>query len=116
MANRRFSSQFRFSFHHFPVSLDANFIVDPSNGNGLGLRSLKTEGIANVFMHSTPAATTATSVFASGASVLTLSSVINIVPGEVITDSTTGGNISGGTTVVSVNPNSNQITISSPTL
>lgn len=58
MANRRYSSQFRFSFHHFPVSLDANFVVDSTNGNGLGLRTLKTEGIANIFMHttSTPAA------------------------------------------------------------
>ena len=53
MANRRYSSQFRFSFHHFPVSLDANFIVDSANGNGLGLRSLKTEGITNIYMHTT---------------------------------------------------------------
>lgn len=58
MANRRYSSQFRFSFHHFPVSLDCNFVVDSTNGNGLGLRSLKTQGISNVYMHtsSTPAA------------------------------------------------------------
>lgn len=58
MANRRYSSQFRFSFHHFPVSLDCNFIVDSANGNGLGLRSLKTEGISAVYMHTsaTPAA------------------------------------------------------------
>lgn len=53
MANRRYSSQFRFSFHHFPVSLDANFIVDNTNGNGLGERSLKTEGITNIYMHTT---------------------------------------------------------------
>jgi hypothetical protein len=53
MANRRYSSQFRFSFHHFPVSLDANFVVDSTNGNGLGLRSLKTEGITAVYMHTT---------------------------------------------------------------
>jgi len=52
MANRRYSSQFRFSFHHFPVSLDANFVVDSANGNGLGIRSLKTEGIASVKMQS----------------------------------------------------------------
>ena len=57
MANRRYSSQFRFSFHHFPVSLDANFIVDSTNGNGLGERSLKTEGISAVYMNTsaTPA-------------------------------------------------------------
>lgn len=51
MANRRYSSQFRFSFHKYPVSLDCNFVVDSANGNGLGLRSLKTEGISAVYMH-----------------------------------------------------------------
>lgn len=34
-----------------PVTLDCNFIVDSTNGNGLGIRSLKGVGIANVFMH-----------------------------------------------------------------
>ena len=28
-----------------------NFIVDSTNGNGLGIRSLKGSGVANVFMH-----------------------------------------------------------------
>ena len=116
MANRRYSSQFRFSFHHFPVSLDANFIVDPNNGNGLGARSLKTEGITNVFMHSTPAATTTTSVFPSGATTITVASTTNLVPGEVVTDSTTGGNIAGGTTIVSVNTVNSTVTLSAATL
>lgn len=42
--------------HVKPVLLDCNFIVDSTNGNGLGIRSLKGQGIANVFMHtsSTP--------------------------------------------------------------
>lgn len=37
--------------------VDCNFIVDSANGNGLGIRSLKGQGVANVFMHtsSTPA-------------------------------------------------------------
>lgn len=35
-----------------PVKLDANFVVDATNGNGLGIRSLKSNGyIRNVFMH-----------------------------------------------------------------
>jgi len=35
-----------------PISLDCNFIVDSANGNGLGIRSLKSNGyIRNVFMH-----------------------------------------------------------------
>lgn len=40
-----------------PVYLDCNFVVDSTNGNGLGIRSLKGPGIASVFMHtsSTPA-------------------------------------------------------------
>lgn len=40
-----------------PVKLDLNFVVDAANGNGLGLRSLKSNGyVNNVFMHtsSTP--------------------------------------------------------------
>ncbi len=35
-----------------PIKIDCNFIVDPANGNGLGIRSLKSNGfIRNVFMH-----------------------------------------------------------------
>lgn len=35
-----------------PVKLDLNFVVDSANGNGLGIRSLKSNGYCrNVFMH-----------------------------------------------------------------
>jgi len=51
MANRNFPSSKLFSGHIMPVSLDCNFIVDPANGNGLGIRSLKGAFIQNVFMH-----------------------------------------------------------------
>ena len=34
-----------------PVLLDCNFVVDSTNGNGLGIRSLKGQGVENVFMH-----------------------------------------------------------------
>src|ERR1700722_13005671 len=40
-----------------PMVVECNFIVDAANGNGLGIRSLKSNGyIQNVFMHtsSTP--------------------------------------------------------------
>jgi hypothetical protein len=40
-----------------PVKIDCNFVVDPANGNGLGVRSIKSNGyVQNVFMHtsSTP--------------------------------------------------------------
>lgn len=37
-----------------PVKVDCNFIVDAANGNGLGVRSVKSNGyIRNVFMHTT---------------------------------------------------------------
>ncbi len=44
--------------HVTPVLVDCNFIVDPTNSNGLGTSSLKGQGVLNVFMHtsSTPAA------------------------------------------------------------
>lgn len=35
-----------------PVKIDCNFVVDAANGNGLGIRSLKSNGfVRNVFMH-----------------------------------------------------------------
>lgn len=52
MANRNFSSGGKmYSMHVMPVLLDCNFVVDSSNGNGLGIRSLKGPTIQNVFMH-----------------------------------------------------------------
>lgn len=38
-----------------PVKIDLNFVVDSANGNGLGIRSLKSNGyVDNVFMHTPP--------------------------------------------------------------
>lgn len=59
MANRNWASAGRiFSMHTMPVLIDCNFIVDSTNGNGLGIRSLKGPTISNVYMHTsaTPAA------------------------------------------------------------
>jgi hypothetical protein len=50
MANR-YLTQFFYTFHKMPVLLDCNFIVDSTNGNGLGIRSLKGPGIAAVYMN-----------------------------------------------------------------
>ncbi len=57
MANRNFTQRL-YTLHNAPVLLDCNFIVDSTNGNGLGIRSLKGPGIAAVYMHTsaTPAA------------------------------------------------------------
>lgn len=39
-----------------PIEIDANFVVDSANGNGLGIRGLKSNGwIRNVFMHTSAA-------------------------------------------------------------
>lgn len=52
MANRNFASGGKlYSMHVKPVLLDCNFVVDSTNGNGLGIRSLKGPMIQNVFMH-----------------------------------------------------------------
>lgn len=51
MANRRYTSQFLYQFEVMPVLLTCNFVVDSTNGNGLGIRSLKGEGIRSVYMH-----------------------------------------------------------------
>jgi hypothetical protein len=51
IANRNFPCNKLYQMHIMPVLLDCNFVVDSTNGNGLGLRSLKGGGIHNVFMH-----------------------------------------------------------------
>lgn len=57
MANRRFT-QFFHTLHTKPTLIDCNFVVDSTNGNGLGIRSLKGPGVTAVYMHTsaTPAA------------------------------------------------------------
>lgn len=59
MANRNFSSNKLYQFENYPVLLACNFIVDSTNGNGFGIRSLKGGGVLDVFMHtsSTPGRT-----------------------------------------------------------
>lgn len=54
MANRNFASAGKiYSMHTMPVLIDCNFVVDSTNGNGLGIRSLKGPLVQNVFMHTT---------------------------------------------------------------
>jgi len=45
-----------YGFGFQPVYIDCNFIVDATNGNGLGIRSLKGGGVQNVFMHTSATA------------------------------------------------------------
>lgn len=59
MANRNWASGGKiYSMHVKPVLLDCNFVVDSTNGNGLGIRSLKGPCVQSVYMHTsaTPAA------------------------------------------------------------
>jgi hypothetical protein len=57
MAQRRYTSQFLYQFEAMPVLISCNFVVDSTNGNGLGIRSLKGAGVAAVYMNTsaTPA-------------------------------------------------------------
>lgn len=56
MSNARYK-QFFYTPHTKPVLLDCNFIVDQTNGNGLGIRALKGQGVSNVFMNTTASIT-----------------------------------------------------------
>lgn len=59
MANRNWASGGKiYSMHVSPVLLDCNFVVDSTNGNGLGIRNLKGPAIQAVYMNTsaTPAA------------------------------------------------------------
>lgn len=52
MANRNWASGGKiYSMHVSPVLIDCNFIVDSTNGNGLGIRSLKGPAVSAVFMN-----------------------------------------------------------------
>jgi hypothetical protein len=52
MANRNWASGGKvYQMHVSPVLIDCNFVVDSTNGNGLGIRSLKGPTVTNVFMN-----------------------------------------------------------------
>jgi hypothetical protein len=54
MANRNWSNGGKvWTMHTSPVLADCNFVVDNTNGNGLGLRNLKGPTIASAYMHTT---------------------------------------------------------------
>jgi hypothetical protein len=52
MANRNFSNKGNlFMMEQAPVLISCNFVVDSTNGNGLGIRNLKGPLVQSVFMH-----------------------------------------------------------------
>jgi hypothetical protein len=104
MANRWFT-QFVSTLHKKPALIDCNFIVDSTNGNGYGVRSLKGAGVANVYMHTTASFTGTTHTnttidgIASGTSTFQIGAQL------------TGSGIAAGTVIVAI-LSSNSIQVS----
>lgn len=115
MANRNFNSNKLYQFESYGVLLSCNFVVDQTNGNGLGIRNLKGSGVRAVYMNTNPAATTTTAVFATGALTITVANLTNLVVGMVVTDSTTSGNLTSNTKITAINTVTNQITLNQVT-
>lgn len=53
MSNRNWTNKGNlYTYHAKPVLIDCNFVVDSTNGNGLGQRNKKSAGLVkNIFMH-----------------------------------------------------------------
>lgn len=98
MANAIGNNSGRFySFGQKPVLIDCNFIVDPANGNGYGVRSLKGQGIRHVYMHSTASLTGTTT---SSSNVIT--SIAGGTSGLTAGMPVQGTGIPAGTTITAV--------------
>ncbi len=107
MANRWFT-QFTSTLHKKPAFIDCNFVVDSTNGNGFGARSLKGAGVSKVYMHTT-ASFTGTSTTAS----TTISGIASGTSTFAIGADITGTGIPTGAVITSI-PSSSSITISLP--
>jgi len=104
-----------------PIEIDLNFTIDSTNNNGLGVRSIKSNGyVENVFMTTSPTATTFQATFASGITVIQVTSAPstfqNLFYGQTVTDTTTSGNIASGTTITAFNAQTGTVTLSKATL
>lgn len=66
-----------YSFGSQPVLIDCNFVVDSTNGNGLGINALKGQGVQNVYMHTAETAAPGNPNPASGYALIQLSSNYN---------------------------------------
>jgi hypothetical protein len=86
-----------YSFGAQPVLIDCNFVVDSTNGNGLGNRSLKGQGVKAVYM--------ATSASMTGTVATTAAQITSISGGTsslVVGMPVTGTGIPTGTTITSI--------------
>ena len=101
-----------------PYNVDLNFVIDAANPNGAGCRSLKSNGyVHGVQCYATPAALGLNVRFASGTTVMTVvsGSMSGLQVGMDVADTTTGGNISGSTTIASFDTVAKTITLSAVT-
>lgn len=108
MANRR-DIQFTYNPHNKATVLDCSFVVDSTNGNGFGIRSLKKSGrISSVFMNTSAAftGTTHTSTSVTGIA----SGTANLKVGMRVS----GSGITAGTVIASI-VDSGSITLSAAT-
>lgn len=107
MSNSRFT-QFLDTLHKQPVIIDCNFTVDPANGNGKGIRSLKGAGVQSVHMNSTASftGTSHTSKLIDGIASGTSSFVVGM--------HVQGSGIPAGATIASI-VDSGSITLSAAT-
>lgn len=86
-----------YSFGATPVLIDCNFIVDSTNGNGLGIRQLKGQGVKAVYM--------ATSASITGTVATTAAQITSIAQGTsslTVGMPVAGTGIPAGTTITSI--------------
>jgi hypothetical protein len=90
-----------YSFLNRPVLVDCNFVVDSTNGNGLGIRNLKGSGVQAVFMNTSASFTGTTH---SGTNVI--DGISGGTASLVIGMPIQGSNIPAGTTIASISSSS----------
>ena len=102
MANRNWASGGRlYSPFVSPVLIDCNFVVDSTNGNGLGIRNLKGPVVANVYMQTTATPAPGNPLVASAtppSNAINLGTAANfaIIAHSAITGSTGAGSVVTG--------------------
>jgi len=96
-----------YSFLNRPVLIDCNFIVDSTNGNGLGIRSLKGSGVQAVYMHTSATPAAGNPNPASGYALIQLANNYNRYAGGF---SGYGANLSGSNVAI----NGTALTVGAP--
>src|ERR1700677_2366220 len=91
-----------------PVLIECSFVVDGTNGNGMGIRNLKGAGVKSVFMNTTASITgnTHTNTTIDGIASGTASLVVGM--------KLSGSGIAAGTTILTI-ASSSSITTNIPT-